>query len=101
LCYTKAALLIFGLGLVVGFIVVVGEFSDWNYLASGLIALGLLAVPLGLFADGRGFVGLRWIALRFFRRKPGAKRGRPARAGVRPRRPPSRTASRSPRRVRS
>src|SRR3954447_20874743 len=82
--YTKAALLIFGLGLAIGLVVVVGEFSAWNYLASAVMALGLVLLPLGLFADGRGFAVLRWIARRFSRRKPKPKRGRMGRAGERP-----------------
>jgi hypothetical protein len=100
---TKAALLIFGLGLVIGVVVVVGEFSDWDYLASGVMALGLVLLPLGLFADGHGIAALRWIARRFSRGKPGSKRGgRTTRSGSRPRKVPSRAASpRAVRRARS
>ena len=99
--YTKAALLIFGLGLLIGFVVVVGEFSEWEYFASFVMALGLVLLPLGLFADGRGIAALRWIARRFARGKHGAKRGRTAsRAGARQRKTPSRSAaSRAPRRA--
>ena len=96
--YTKAALLIFGLGLVTGLVVVVGEFSEWDYLASGIMALGLVLLPLGLFADGRGIAALRWIARRFSRPKRGAKqavRAGPARASARPRRGPPRSARRA------
>ncbi len=97
--YTKAALLIFGLGLVTGLVVVVGEFSEWEYLASGIMALGLVLLPLGLFADGRGIAALRWIARRFSGSKRSPKRGR---AGARKRRPPPRAASsRAPRHARS
>ena len=74
--YTKAALLIFGLGLVTGLFVVVGEFSEWEYFASGIMALGLVLLPLGLFADGRGIAALRWIARRFSGSKQSPKRGR-------------------------
>jgi hypothetical protein len=92
--YTKAALLIFGLGLVIGFVVVVGEFSDWEYLASFVMALGLVLLPLGLFADGRGIVVLRWIARCFVREKRRSKRGgRTTRSGSRLRKVPTRTAS--------
>src|SRR5829696_7077068 len=98
--YTKAALLIFGLGLVTGLVVVVGEFSEWEFLASFVMALGLVLLPLGLFADGRGIAALRWIARRFSRRKQGGKRGRTARTGARPRKAPSGTRSRAPRRAR-
>src|SRR6185295_6704829 len=81
--WTKAALLIFGLGLVAGLVIVVGEFSKWEYLASGMMALGLVLLPLGLFADGRGIAALRWIARRFSGSKRSPKRGR---AGARKRR---------------
>ena len=77
--YTKAALLIFGLGLVTGLFVVVGEFSEWEYFASGIMALGLVLLPLGLFADGRGIAALRWIARRF----SGSKQKSQARPGRR------------------
>ena len=90
--YTKAALLIFGLGLVTGLVVVVGEFSEWDYLASGIMALGLVLLPLGLFADGRGIAALRWIARLFFPTEaasPAARAG-PARASASPRRGPRR-----------
>jgi hypothetical protein len=96
--YTKVALLIFGLGLATGLVVVVGEFSEWEYLASGIMALGLVLLPLGLFADGRGIAALRWIARRFSGSKRSPKRGR---AGARKRRPPPRAASsRAPRHAR-
>src|SRR5215213_1574631 len=99
--YTKAALLIFGLGLVTGLVVVVGEFSEWEYLASFVMALGLVLLPLALFADGRGIAALRWIARRFSRGGRVAQRGRPRQAGARQRKPPSRAAaSRAPRRAR-
>ena len=98
--YTKAALLIFGLGLVTGLVVVVGEFSEWDYLASGIMALGLVLLPLGLFADGRGIAALRWISRCFSRGKQGAKRGRTGRGSARPRKTPLRAASRTPRRAR-
>jgi hypothetical protein len=44
--YTKAALLIFGLGLAVGFAVVVGEFAEWERPAAAIMALGLVLVPV-------------------------------------------------------
>jgi hypothetical protein len=97
--YTKIALLIFGVGLVTGLVVVVGEFSKWEYFASFVMALGLVLLPLGLFADGRGVAALRWFARRFSGSKRSPKRGR---AGARKRKPPPRAASsRAPRRARS
>ena len=96
--YTKAALLIFGLGLAIGFVVVVGEFSGWEYLASFVMALGLVLLPLGIVRRGHGIAALRWIARRFSRRKRGAKRGRAGRRRAAPRRrralhPPARRAA--------
>jgi len=85
--YTKAALLIFGLGLAIGFVVVVGEFPEWEYLASFVMALGLVSLPLCLFADGRGIAVLRWIAHRFSRQKRVPKRGARGRK-ARPRKAP-------------
>ncbi len=100
--YTKAALLIFGLGLIGGFIVVVGEFAAWEYLASFVMMLGLVLLPLGLFADGHGIAALRWIARRFSRGKRGAKRGGGSRSKARPRKTLVRSGSpRAPRRARS
>ena len=98
--YTKAALLVFGLGLAISFVVVVGEFAGWEYLASAVMALGLVLLPVGIFADGRGFAALRWIARHFSRRKQ-PERGGTGRTGARPRKAPPRAASaRAPRRVR-
>jgi hypothetical protein len=99
--YTKAALLIFGLGLVGGFVVVVGEFREWEFLASLVMVLGLVLLPLGLFADGQGIAALRWIMRRLSRGKRGARRGRAVRGSPRPRRTPPRAPStRAPRRAR-
>jgi len=99
--YTKAALLVFGLGLMIGFVVVVGEFPQWERAASFVMALGLALLPLGLFADSRGIVVLRWIALRFSRGKRRPKHGGRTRSNARPRKVPLRaTSSRAPRRAR-
>jgi Cu/Ag efflux pump CusA len=51
--YTKAALLVFGLGLVLGFALIVAEVPGFGWIASGVMALGLVALPVGLLADGR------------------------------------------------
>src|SRR5690242_5365057 len=99
--WTKAALLIFGLGLVAGLVIVVGEFSKWEYLASSMMALGLVLLPLGLFADGRGIAALRWISRCFSRRKRRVKGSARDRLKARPRKVSSRAAaSRAPRRAR-
>ena len=98
--YTKIALLIFGLGLVVGFVVVVGELAAGEWAASGLMAAGLVLLPPALFADGRGFALLGWLAARFRRGKPAKARPRSRRAPAR-RKPASRGPSRAPRRKRN
>ncbi len=72
---------------------VVGEFADWEYLASFVMTLGLVLLPLGLFADGHGIAALRWIARRFSRGKRGAKRGAASRSKARPRKAPARAGS--------
>jgi len=99
--YTKAALFIFGIGLVTGFVVVVGEFSAWERPAAATMALGLVLIPVGLFADGHGMAAVRWIAARFRRGKRPKKRGKSRRPPAR-RKPPARPAAkRAPRRKRS
>jgi hypothetical protein len=92
--YTKAALLIFGLGLMIGFAVVVGEFAEWERAAAAIMALGLVLVPVGLFADGHGVAAIRWLAARFSR----GKRKKP-RARTRSRTPRRKAASRPARRA--
>jgi hypothetical protein len=78
--YTRGALLIFGLGLALGFVIVVGEFARLERVASAVMALGLVLLPVALFADGRGMVVLAWIAARFSRgkRKKARPKPRPA-----------------------
>jgi hypothetical protein len=97
--YTKAALLIFGLGLALGFVIVVGEFARLERVGSVVMALGLVLLPLALFADGRGMALLAWIAARFSRGK--GKKARPkSRPAARRRKPPASPAARAPRRKR-
>ena len=98
--YTKAALLIFGLGLVLGFVVVVGEFPRLERVASVLMALALGLLPVALFADGRGMAVLAWIAARFSRGKRAKPRpkSRPAARRRKPRAPPAARAPRQRRR---
>jgi hypothetical protein len=88
--YTRYALLVFGLGLISGFVAVVGEIPRLELPSSAAMALGLVAVPVGLFADGHGFALLRWIADRLSRRnrpKPRAKARSPAKPKPRPKPP--------------
>ena len=98
--HTKTALLIFGLGLVIGFVVVVGEFTEWERTAAAVMALGLVTLPVALFADGRGMALFTWIADRFRRGKGAKPRPKARRASAR-RKPPARSPSRAPRRKRS
>jgi hypothetical protein len=48
--YTKIALLIFGLGLVLGLAVVVVEIKSFERVASGLMALGIAAIAISILA---------------------------------------------------
>ena len=89
--YTKAALILFGLGLMLGFVAVVVEDYPWlERIASAAMALSLLAIPVALFADGHGFAALAWLRARLSRPKRKASRGKP-------RRPPSRRKPPQPR----
>jgi hypothetical protein len=104
--YTKTALMVFGLGLVLGFVVVViGGYPRLERVASAVMALGLVALPLALFADGRGLALLRRIVTLVARpapKKAPARRRTPAvrrkPSGKPPTRP--RSAARAPRRKR-
>ena len=51
--YTKIALLTFGVGLVLGLAVVVADVAPLARAASGLMALALFAIPLGMIVDWR------------------------------------------------
>jgi hypothetical protein len=51
--YTKIALLVFGLGLVVGLVVIAVEIKWLERVASGLMALGIAALPIGMIMDWR------------------------------------------------
>jgi hypothetical protein len=51
--YTKMALLAFGLGLLLGLVVIAAEIKALQRFASGLMALGIAAIPLGIIADLR------------------------------------------------
>ena len=87
--YTKAALLLFGLGLVLGFVIVVGEFRPLERVASALMAAALVLLPVALVADGPGPA----LVARFARRRRGG-RGARARAGARPAARPRRSRRR-------
>ena len=58
--YTKMALLAFGLGLLLGLVVIAAEIKTLQRFASGLMALGVAAIPLGIIADLRRAAGA-WL----------------------------------------
>ena len=92
--YTKAALLVFGLGLVLGLVVVAGELSGFERVASGVMALAIVSLPVALVADGRGTAIVQRIHARLSRRK------RPKRSAQRPASARSPAAARPPTRRR-
>jgi hypothetical protein len=51
--YTKAALLIFGGGLVLALVVVVAEIGSMQRIASTAMAFGIAALPVGMAVDWR------------------------------------------------
>ena len=51
--YTKIALLVFGVGLLLGLVVIAAEIRSLERVASGLMALGIAAIPIGMIADWR------------------------------------------------
>ncbi len=57
--YTKMALLAFGLGLLLGLVVIAAEIKALERFASGLMALGIAAIPFGIAADWRRAVSAR------------------------------------------
>ena len=77
--YTKLALLIFGFGLILGLVVVAAEMKWLERVASGAMALGIAAIPIGVLADLRRatmerFGGVRRRAKTPVRRVPSAVR---------------------------
>jgi Cu/Ag efflux pump CusA len=51
--YTKIAILVFGLGLVLGLLVIGAEIKRLERVASALMALGVTALPIGMIVDWR------------------------------------------------
>ena len=58
--YTKAALLIFGAGILLGLAVVAAELAGIERVASGVMALGLVLLPVGL---ALGYLSIRLFKL--------------------------------------
>ncbi|HEV2302777.1 MAG TPA: hypothetical protein VGR91_14515 [Stellaceae bacterium] len=84
--YTKGALLVFGAGLLLGLAVATFQLTPLERVASGVMALGLAAVPIGLVLDWRRAAVTRKPAAKKRRRGP---RRAPAgsRRRARPRKP--------------
>jgi hypothetical protein len=76
--YTKIALLTFGLGLLLGLLVIAAEIKSLGRVASALMALGIAAIPIGIIADLRGAVRIR---PRIARRRARPDPRRPRRSG--------------------
>ena len=70
--YTKIALLAFGLGLLLGLTVIAVEVKSLERVASGLMALGIAAIPIGIVADWRR-------TMKAGRRPPRRRKSAPAR----------------------
>jgi len=77
--YTKFALLIFGLGLVLGLVVVAAEITAPQRVASGVMALGIAALPIGILADLQRAVTARFGAESPRMRAPARRSGPSAR----------------------
>ena len=73
--YTKIALLTFGIGLVLGLAVVVIEIDWLGRVASGLMALGLMAIPIGMIVDWRLATKIGAAAAESTRRDTGSAQG--------------------------
>jgi uncharacterized protein YacL len=84
--YTKKALLVFGAGLVLGLLVVTLQLTPLGRVASGLMALGLIAIPVGLVLDWRGAATARKSAPAK-RRRASRRSMAGTRRRARPRRP--------------
>ena len=87
--YSKTALLVFGLGLVLGLAVVAAESWDYARVPSALMALGIVAIPAAIYFDWRRAAPFSRIIARLRRRKPARRRAgatrKRARAAPRPR----------------
>jgi len=97
--WTKTALVLFGIGLALGFAaVVVGGLPRIERAASALMALGLVLLPIGLFADGHGFALIAWLAGRLSKTRKPRPRPKPRRTAAKRKTAQNR---RTPRRART
>jgi hypothetical protein len=86
--YTKTALLAFGFGLLLGLVVLAAEIKSLERVASGLMAIGIAAIPVGMAADWRRAIK----TAKGTRRRGRTAARRVSRAALRPRKsaPPKR-----------
>jgi hypothetical protein len=88
--YTRTALLTFGAGLGLGLVIVAFGLDPLGRLASGLMALGIAALPPALIVD-------LWPAIRRRRRPVPAR----SKTRAKPKAPTRRPAAAAPRRLRA
>jgi hypothetical protein len=88
--YTKAALLIFGFGMLGGLAVVSAGRLRWGWAASAAMALGLALIPVGLVLDLRRSDIVARLTARLRRRKPVRKPSPRRKPAAEKRRPPPR-----------
>ena len=84
--YTKIALLVFGGGLVLGLVVVAVEIKWLQRPASGLMAFGIVAIPIGMITDWRRAVKAARPASRKRAKTPARRTTSPTRKSARPKR---------------
>jgi hypothetical protein len=84
--YTKIALLVFGCGVVLGLIVVGLEIKWLERPASGLMAFGIVAIPIGMITDWRQAVKAARSASRKRAKTPVRRTSSPTRKSARPKR---------------
>jgi hypothetical protein len=83
--YTKTALLTFGAGLMLGLVVIAFEIKSLQRVASGLMAFGIAAIPIGMVVDWRRATQpVRRVPRR--RPSPSSRRRMPPRKPARPKR---------------
>jgi hypothetical protein len=78
--YSKAALLIFGAGLMVGLLAVVGEVAWLGRAASGLMVLGIVVLPIAVVADVRHRLSAPRASAHVRRSRRHGRRTRPRRS---------------------
>jgi TM2 domain-containing membrane protein YozV len=80
--YTKTALLAFGCGLLLGLVVLGAEIKSLARVASGIMALGIAAIPVGMAADWRRAVKTARGTLKAAARRPSGANRRPRKSAL-------------------